>query len=93
LWFVRLLIYSMSWDRFKSSLGVIAWAYALAPALRHEDVRKLMMKTLRINDVNKVVDKANEVLGRLSKLGDGVSPSVRAWRCEEAYDEDVTHRC
>jgi len=25
--------------RFKSSLGVIAWAYALAPALKHEDVR------------------------------------------------------
>jgi hypothetical protein len=55
-------------DRFKSSLGDIAWAYALAPALIHGDVRKLMMKTLRINDVNEVVDKANEVLGRLSKL-------------------------
>jgi tetratricopeptide (TPR) repeat protein len=54
--------------RFKSSLSDIAWADALAPALIHGDVRKLMMKTLRINDVNKVVDKANEVLGRLSKL-------------------------
>jgi hypothetical protein len=54
--------------RFKSSLGDIAWADALAPALIRGDVRKLMMKTLRINDVNKVVDKANEVLGRLSKL-------------------------
>jgi len=55
-------------DKFKSSLGDIAWADALAPALEHEYVRRLMMKTLRINDVNKVVDKANEVLERLSKL-------------------------
>jgi hypothetical protein len=50
--------------RFKTSLGVIAWAYALAPALENEDVRRLMEKALRID----VVDKANEVLGRLSKM-------------------------
>jgi tetratricopeptide (TPR) repeat protein len=58
-------------DRFKSSLGVIAWAYALAPALEYyEDIMKLMMKTLRINEVDKVINKANEVakeLGRLRK--------------------------
>ncbi|MFP3239927.1 MAG: hypothetical protein RXQ94_02215 [Caldivirga sp.] len=54
--------------KFKFSLGVIAWAYALAPVLIHGIVRRLMMKTLRINDVNKVVDKASEVLGRLSEL-------------------------
>ena len=51
-------------DRFKSSLGVIAWAYALVPALRHEDVRRLMEEVLRID----VVDKANGILEELSRL-------------------------
>jgi hypothetical protein len=50
--------------RFKTSLGVIAWAHALAPALEHEDVRRLMEEKLGIN----VVDKASEVLGGLGKL-------------------------
>jgi hypothetical protein len=50
--------------RFKSSLGVIAWAHALAPALGSEYVRVLMEKALSID----VVDKANEVLEKLSKL-------------------------
>jgi len=50
--------------RFKSSLGVIAWAYALGPALMHGNVRGLMEEKLSIN----VVDKANEVLEKLSKL-------------------------
>jgi len=50
--------------RFKSSLGVIAWAYALDPALKHGIVKELMEKALSID----VIDKANEVLGRLSKL-------------------------
>jgi len=54
--------------RFKSSLGVIAWAYALGPALEYEDVRRLMEEALRI----KVVGKANEVLGGLNKLRDEV---------------------
>jgi len=38
--------------KFKSSLGVVAWAYALAPALEYEDIMKLMMETLRINEVD-----------------------------------------
>jgi tetratricopeptide (TPR) repeat protein len=59
--------------RFKSSLGVIAWAYALAPALWHEDVRELMEKALSID----VVDKANEVLEKLSKLRGKVKGLMR----------------
>jgi len=50
--------------RFKSSLGVIAWAYALAPALDNECMKRLMEEKLGIN----VVRKAGEVLGGLSKL-------------------------
>ncbi|MFP3492064.1 MAG: hypothetical protein RXN86_04730, partial [Vulcanisaeta sp.] len=51
-------------DKFKSSLGVIAWAYALAPALDSKYVRGLMEEKLGID----VVDKASEVLEELSKL-------------------------
>jgi len=50
--------------KFKTSLGVIAWAYALAPALENEDVRGLMEEALGID----VVDEANEVLEELNKL-------------------------
>ncbi|MFP3297127.1 MAG: hypothetical protein RXN78_06015, partial [Vulcanisaeta sp.] len=50
--------------KFKSSLGVIAWAYALAPALDSKYVRGLMEEKLGID----VVDKASEVLEELSKL-------------------------
>jgi tetratricopeptide (TPR) repeat protein len=50
--------------RFKTSLGVIAWAYALNPALWHKNVRGLIEEALGIN----VVDKASEVLGELGKL-------------------------
>jgi hypothetical protein len=50
--------------RFKTSLGVIAWAYALAPALDSEYMRRLMEEALRIN----VVDKANGILEELSRL-------------------------
>jgi KaiC/GvpD/RAD55 family RecA-like ATPase len=55
-------------DRSKPSLGVIAWAIALGPALIHGDVRRLMEEKLGID----VVDKANEILGKLSKLRDEV---------------------
>jgi hypothetical protein len=48
--------------RFKSSPGVIAWADALAPALRHKDVRGLMEEKLGIG----VVGKASEVLKELN---------------------------
>ena len=50
--------------RFKSSLGDIAWAHALAPALRYEDVRGLMEEALHID----VVDKAKGILEELSRL-------------------------
>jgi len=50
--------------RFKPSLGVIAWAHALLPALEHEDVRRLMKEKLDID----VVDKANRILEELSRL-------------------------
>ena len=50
--------------RFKSKLGVIAWALALAPALRREYVRKLMEKKLGID----VVGKASEVLKELNDM-------------------------
>jgi hypothetical protein len=51
-------------DRLNSVLGIIAWAYALAPVLRHEDVRELVAEKLGID----VVDKAIEVLKELDKL-------------------------
>jgi len=54
--------------RFKTSLGVIAWAYALAPALDIESVRRLMEEKLGIN----VVDKANGILEELSRLRERV---------------------
>jgi len=52
-------------SKFKTSLGVIAWAYALAPALEHEGVvRGLMEEKLRID----VVGKASEVLEELNGM-------------------------
>jgi energy-coupling factor transporter ATP-binding protein EcfA2 len=59
--------------KFKSSLGVIARAYALAPALNYEDVRRPMEEKLGIN----VVDKASEVLGELGRLRDEVQDLMR----------------
>ncbi len=50
--------------RFKSSLGVIARAHALAPALIHGIVRRPMEEALRI----KVVGKAGEVLEELNDM-------------------------
>jgi uncharacterized lipoprotein YehR (DUF1307 family) len=51
--------------KFNSKLGVIAWAYALAPALEHEGVvRRLMEKKLGID----VVDNASEVLKELNDM-------------------------
>jgi len=54
--------------RIKSGLGVIAWAYALAPALEYEDVRGLMEEKRGIN----VVNKFSEVLEELNKLRERV---------------------
>jgi len=41
IWLVGSLTLLNELGKFKSSLGVIAWAYALAPALRYEYVRGL----------------------------------------------------
>jgi hypothetical protein len=50
--------------KFRTNLGVIAWADALAPALVHEYVRRRMEKELGINAVN----KASEALEELRRL-------------------------
>ena len=59
--------------RFKSRLGIIAWAYALTSALRHEYVRGPMEKTLRIDAVN----KANKIAEELNKLREKVQELMR----------------
>jgi hypothetical protein len=59
--------------RFKSSLSVIAWAKALAPALRYEGVRGLMKEKLGID----VVGKANEVLKELNYMRNRVQELMR----------------
>jgi hypothetical protein len=51
-------------SKLKTSLGVIAWAYALLPALIHGIVRGLMEEKLGID----VVGKANEVLEELNYM-------------------------
>jgi KaiC/GvpD/RAD55 family RecA-like ATPase len=58
-------------DKFKSSLGVIAWAYALAPALDYVYVRRPMEEKLGINVVrraNKILKKLNKMRGRVQDL-------------------------
>jgi len=59
-------------DKLSPSLGVIAWVFALGPALDSEYVRRLMEGRLGID----VVDKASEVLGELSKMRDEVQELV-----------------
>jgi hypothetical protein len=59
--------------RFKSSLGVIAWAYALAPALSQEYVRGLVEEKLGID----VVGKASEVLEELNDMRKRVQELMR----------------
>jgi hypothetical protein len=59
--------------RFKSKLGVIAWADALAPALRHKYVRGLMEEKLGID----VVGKASEVLKELNDMRKRVQELMR----------------
>jgi len=50
--------------RLSPSLGFIAWAFALAPALIHGNVRELIERGLSVD----VVSKANEVLEKLNKM-------------------------
>jgi len=80
--------------RFKSKLGVIAWAVALTPALRHEDVRGLMEEALHID----VVGKASEVLKELNDMrkrvqdlmGDKEFMSyIESWHIQIKADEDA----
>jgi tetratricopeptide (TPR) repeat protein len=59
--------------KFKSSLGVIAWALALPPALKREYVRRLMEEALRID----VVGKASEVLKELNDMRKRVQELMR----------------
>jgi hypothetical protein len=59
--------------KLSPSLGVIAWVHALAPALEHEDVRRLMEEKLGID----VVDKASEVAEELSRLRGRVQELMR----------------
>jgi len=54
--------------KLSPSLGIIAWARALAPALNDEYVRVLMEEKLGID----VVRRASEVLGELNKLRERV---------------------
>jgi len=81
-------------DRLNPSLGIIAWAQALLPALDNECVRALMGSVLGIDVVNK---KAKEVARELSKLS--VQELVRSkdfmgfvdsWLAET--DEDAARR-
>jgi len=61
-------------DRSKPSLGVVAWADALAPALDSEYVRRLMEEKLGIN----VVDKAaSEILKKLGGLEGRIQELMR----------------
>jgi len=59
--------------RFKTSLGVIAWALALTPALQHEGVRGLMEEKLGID----VVGKVSEVLEKLNDMREKVQELMR----------------
>ncbi|MFP3131466.1 MAG: hypothetical protein RXR51_07835, partial [Nitrososphaeria archaeon] len=59
--------------RFKSSLGTIAWAFALAPALENEDVRGLMERALGVD----VVDRLNGVLKEVNRLREKVQELMR----------------
>jgi len=59
--------------KINSGLGIIAWAYALTPALKHKSVRELMEGTLGID----VVNEANKVLKELNKLRENVQELMR----------------
>jgi len=60
-------------DKLSPSLGVIAWAHALTPALRREYVRRLMEEKLGID----VVSKVSEVLEELNDMRERVQELMR----------------
>ncbi|MDT7971007.1 MAG: hypothetical protein RQ842_10580, partial [Vulcanisaeta sp.] len=59
-------------SRFRTSLGIIAWAFALAPALDSEDARGHMEKALSVD----VASKASEVLEELNKMRERVQELI-----------------
>jgi len=60
-------------NRLNPSLGIIAWAHALLPALDNKYIRALMESVLGID----VVNKAKEVAGELSRLRESVQELIR----------------
>jgi KaiC/GvpD/RAD55 family RecA-like ATPase len=50
-------------DRLNPSLGIIAWSYALLPALGNKCVRALMESVLGIDVVNKAIENARKLSG------------------------------
>jgi len=67
-------------DRLNPSLGIIAWAHALLPALDNECVRALMESVLGIDVVNK---KIEEVAGEPSRLRESVQELIKLIRDED----------
>jgi hypothetical protein len=61
-------------DKLNRSLGIIAWAHALLPALDNKCVRTLMESVLGVDVVNK---KAKEVAEDLSRLSESVQELIR----------------
>jgi len=64
-------------DRLNPSLSIIAWAYALLPALDNKCVRALMESALGVDVVNK---KAKEVAEKLSGLRESVQELIKPIR-------------
>jgi hypothetical protein len=60
-------------DRLNPSLGIIAWAHALLPALKNMCVRALMESVLGID----VVNKAKEIAGELGGLRESVQELIK----------------
>ena len=82
-------------NKLNPSLGIIAWAHALLPALDNECIRALMESVLGVD----VVNKAKEVTGELSRLRVEVQELMRdedfmgfveSWL--EGTDEKVARR-
>jgi DNA-binding transcriptional MerR regulator len=67
-------------DRLNPSLGIIAWAHALLPALNNKCVRALMESVLGIDVVNK---KIKEVAGEPSRLSESVQELIKLIRDED----------
>jgi hypothetical protein len=70
-------------DRLNPSLGIIAWAHALLPALKNKCVRALMESVLGVDVVNK---KAKEVAEDLSRLRESAQELIKQIRDEDFMD-------